>query len=45
VTVRGSCRVIRRVYSGLAGGKIMTVHGYCDGREDQYGSFSGLVLF
>jgi hypothetical protein len=29
----------------LTDGKIPTVRGYHDGREDRYGSFRGLVLF
>jgi hypothetical protein len=33
MTVGGLGRVIRRIYSGRVGGKILIVHGYCDGRE------------
>jgi hypothetical protein len=44
VTARGSSRVTRRIYNALIGGKIPTVHGYCDGREDRYGLFLGLIL-
>jgi hypothetical protein len=45
VTAGGLGRVTRRIYSGLIGGKVMSVHIYCDGREDWYTLFSGLVLF
>jgi hypothetical protein len=42
---RWSGWVTKRIYSGLVGGKILTVRRYCDGREDQYALFPGLVLF
>jgi hypothetical protein len=45
VTTGGLGRVTKRIYSGLVGGKILTVRRYCDGREDRYALFSGLVLF
>jgi hypothetical protein len=38
-------RVARRIYSGQTSGEILSVRGYCDRREDRYGSFMGLVLF
>jgi hypothetical protein len=41
----GPGRVTRRIYNGWVGGKIMRVRGYCDGREDRYRLFSGLILF
>jgi hypothetical protein len=34
-----------RIYHGQIGDEILHVHCYCDGREDQYRLFSGLVLF
>jgi hypothetical protein len=37
--------VTRRIYSGWVGGKILTAHRYCDGREDRYRFFLGLILF
>jgi hypothetical protein len=33
------------IYSGQTGGKILSIRGYCDEREDRYISFMGLVLF
>jgi hypothetical protein len=38
-------RVMGRSYSGLAGGEIILARGHQDGRKDQYGLNSGLVLF
>jgi hypothetical protein len=33
MTVGGLGRVIRRIYSGWVGGKILIIRGYCDERE------------
>jgi hypothetical protein len=38
------CGVIRKVYSGQTGSKILSVRGVRNGREDQYGSFLSLVI-
>jgi hypothetical protein len=45
VTVRGPGQVTRRIYNGLVGGEIVTVHRYYDGREDWYRLFLGLIPF
>jgi hypothetical protein len=42
VTTEGLSQVTRRMYSGLVGDKILTIRGYCDGREDRHGLFPGL---
>jgi hypothetical protein len=34
-----------RIYSGQTSGEILSICGYRDGREDQYGLFPVLVLF
>jgi hypothetical protein len=45
VTTEGPGLVTRRMYSGSIGDKILTIRGYCDGRDDQHGLFPGLILF
>jgi hypothetical protein len=34
-----------RIYSGQTCGEILPTRGYCNGREDWYELFLGLVLF
>jgi hypothetical protein len=38
-------RVTQMTYNGQTGNEILPVRDYRDGREDQYESFPGLVLF
>jgi hypothetical protein len=45
VTARGPGQVIRKIYSGLVGGKILVVCGDRDGREGRYESFPDLIRF
>jgi hypothetical protein len=37
--------VTRWIYSGQTSGEILPIHGYYDGRKDQYRSFMGIGLF